>query len=342
MESKSFMVNTRRSGTLDRQHNCHHKNKNDDLNCFEIDGLQFNNNRSDPLQKKSENSHSKSSRQKSELKIIDTDNDDDDIVEIELNDFKSKRHTQSFMMPKNFLDDDPDIKTSKHYLDLVLRTSQSHHNDDIYIKTSIPQKHPDISKEKQFSVTPLRQASQPLDRNLENLKEDSELSKLNYYNTKAEVSILNQFQEDSLLEHSNLDDSGYEIRDLNITNNDSNGEKQALNIYPDLKSNDIHLKNDLTNDYFKTLVYNTVDFIQTLPPKELTVRCKVIVIKGIFNEYLFYIEDDFNDYLLLRAMRKKTFKQLYFSIVVSNTDQSYKFGTLYSDFSRNNFIITGM
>ena len=51
------------------------------------------------------------------------------------------------------------------------------------------------------------------------------------------------------------------------------------------------MQNDFENEFFKQLVYDTVDFIQTPPPKDITIRCKITVIKGIFNEYLFYIED---------------------------------------------------
>ncbi len=329
MESRSFMINTRRSGTLDRQHNRHYKERHKD-STFEIEDLEFSNQKTNSAIKKSEN-----------LKTAKNSFDEiDDIIEIDLEDFKSKRR-QSSMMPKNFLNDDLEIKAQKNNLESFNKKGQNHQNDEPYMTKTSKQQHANKPTNKQFSVKQSKSESQLLNRESDNLKEDSELSKLNYYNTKAEMSVLNQFQEDSLLEQSKLSDCGYEVKDLNFPNEDSKEKEKALNIYPDLNSTNLHLKNDLENDYFKQLVFDTIDFIQTPPPKELTVRCKVIVIKGIFNEYLFYIEDNFNDYLLLKTIRKKTFKQFYYSINIANTADPYRFGTLYSDFSRNNFVLTG-
>ena len=137
----------------------------------------------------------------------------------------------------------------------------------------------------------------------------------------------------------------YEIRDLSLRSKEqeTTNEFKTLNIYPDFSSPDsAAMQNDFENEFFKQLVYDTVDFIQTPPPKDITIRCKIIVIKGIFNEYLFYVEDTSNGYLLLKTVRKKSFKQFYYSFNIANTDAPYKFGTLYSDFSRNTFVLTGM
>lgn len=71
------------------------------------------------------------------------------------------------------------------------------------------------------------------------------------------------------------------------------------------------------------------------------VRAKVIVDKGMFNQYAFYLEDKFGGYLLMKAFRKKTFKQHYYSISTANSDVPYKFGHLCSNYSRGEYILTG-
>ena len=131
------------------------------------------------------------------------------------------------------------------------------------------------------------------------------------------------------------------------TNKASSHEpEESLDVYPDIPEitteNETQITNDFNDEYFKNLLYDTVDFVQSPAPKGTLIKCKILVTKGIFNEFHFLIEDNFSGYLLLKTVRKKTIAQLNYSIQISNTAKPYKFGQLYSNKIRNSFILTGL
>lgn len=118
--------------------------------------------------------------------------------------------------------------------------------------------------------------------------------------------------------------------------------EKRLSVYPDYVKEEANSKNDFNHTYFKSIVYDLDEFIQTPPPKDMQIQCKIVVHKAVFNEYHLYMDGKSNtSYYLMKASRKKTLKQFDYSISVANIETPYRFGNLLSNISRNAYILTG-
>ena len=118
--------------------------------------------------------------------------------------------------------------------------------------------------------------------------------------------------------------------------------EKRLNVYPDYTLSLTNSHNDFNETYFKSIVYDVDNFIQTLPPMHLQVQCKIMVHKSVFNEYFLYMESSSrSSYFLMKATRNKTIKHLKYSIRVSSTSLPHKLGNLQSNISSNSYILTG-
>lgn len=254
----------------------------------------------------------------------DENDDDDDILEINLaNESDSRKKIDlPFMSPKNFLNDEscssiPSQFSAKNEAvnrePIFQNSKRSNRNDIQYSR--------DNFTHKEYSNNDLDQTSQSF----------YSLHQIDNFeiNTKE--------HQNKVIKDTNVK-KNYEEEE--IENDNESSKQKEINIYPETTAS--HEKpNDFSNLYFEFLVYDTIDFIQTTPSNDLMVRCKVIVDKGMFNQYAFYLEDNFGGYLLLKACRKKTFKQYFYSISTANSDTSYKFGHLSSNYTRGEYALTG-
>lgn len=146
-----------------------------------------------------------------------------------------------------------------------------------------------------------------------------------------------------LLEFETEDTENLDFAELTkIVDRISDDLEKRLSVYPDYVKEEVSSKNDFNHTYFKSIVYDLNEFIQAPPPKNMQIQCKIFVHKAVFNEYHLYIDGKFNtSYYLMKALRKKTLKQLDYSISVANIDKPYRFGNLLSNISRNAYILTG-
>ena len=168
----------------------------------------------------------------------------------------------------------------------------------------------------------------------------------------------------STSESKNSQSTKYSNRKIpeNINNNDSNNNSNNISEIVDSEENEnnfaeIEIMSDsITHpnirpedyfqlNYFKLLKTNILDFIQTPPPKGYQIRCKLVINKGIFNEYLFYIETaDNKDFLIMSTSRKKTSPSLCFAINTVNSNDpknTIKFGRLTANLARSSYSLVG-
>ena len=106
--------------------------------------------------------------------------------------------------------------------------------------------------------------------------------------------------------------------------------------------------NDFSLEYFDVLnqsrsKFNIVDFIQVLSPKETKIRCKLIVNRGIFNEYTLYLENfEDKDLPLMTTKRKKASAKVYYTIVaLTEPKNNVKFGFVESNLTRRAYSLVG-
>ncbi len=130
--------------------------------------------------------------------------------------------------------------------------------------------------------------------------------------------------------------------------NDSDAE-----IYPgkdsELDNDDTEiLENDYRLEYFDLLIgknskNGVVDFIQSISPADTKIRCKLIIDRGIFNEYTLYLEN-FNgtDLILMTTKRKKASAKVSYQIVLINDlKENIKFGCVESNLTRRAYELVG-
>lgn len=177
MNSHSFMVNTRRSGTLDRNPRLN-PDKTD--SSFDLENLDFHSRTS--AKHRSKNRREAKAKQKRDI-LAEDFNDDDDIVEIDLEtNITSKKVTQSFMVPKKFLDENcEDFSYARNTQESFRHenTNKKKHHSKNYLKS--------LRDEDLEVKWPAPVENENIyNPGLEHFKEDSEISKLNYYNLKHE------------------------------------------------------------------------------------------------------------------------------------------------------------
>ena len=88
---------------------------------------------------------------------------------------------------------------------------------------------------------------------------------------------------------------------------------------------------------------SVVDFIQSISPADTKIRCKLIIDRGIFNEYTLYLEN-FNgaDLILMTTKRKKASAKVTYQIVVINDlKENIKFGCVESNLTRRSYELVG-
>jgi hypothetical protein len=104
------------------------------------------------------------------------------------------------------------------------------------------------------------------------------------------------------------------------------------------------------SDYIKLAKRSILDYIQTPAPAEFMIKCKIIVEKGMFNNYLFYLENyrgDNEDLLLMSTKRKKASTSLHFRIEAFESasigagGHFIEFGKVASNFSRSSYTLIG-
>jgi len=108
------------------------------------------------------------------------------------------------------------------------------------------------------------------------------------------------------------------------------------------------LENDYRLEYFDLLIdknakHSIVDFIQSISPADTKIRCKLIIDRGVFNEYTLYLEN-FNggDLPLMTTKRKKASTKVMYQIVVLNeSKENVKFGYVESNLTRRSYELVG-
>jgi hypothetical protein len=110
------------------------------------------------------------------------------------------------------------------------------------------------------------------------------------------------------------------------------------------------LENDFNNEYFETVNRNLVEFVQRLSPPDVKIRCHLEVVKGIFNEYILYLEKgDGQNVPLMMTKRKKASTKIIYTVYVfepntksaKHTDKLIKFGKVNSSLSRRHYVLAG-
>ena len=85
------------------------------------------------------------------------------------------------------------------------------------------------------------------------------------------------------------------------------------------------------------------EFIQITAPKDQTIKCKVYIERGLFDEYFFFLEEYDPPKLLMKSVRKKSSLNTCYNIQV--VDNFYanpsKFGRLSSDLNKTNYTLVG-
>jgi hypothetical protein len=105
-----------------------------------------------------------------------------------------------------------------------------------------------------------------------------------------------------------------------------------------------------SSDYMGLAKKNIIDYIQTPAPAEFMIRCKILVETGVFNNYLFYLENyrgRGDDLLLMSTRRKKASTSLYFRIEafesanIGSGGHFIDFGKVTSNFGRSSYTLIG-
>ena len=93
----------------------------------------------------------------------------------------------------------------------------------------------------------------------------------------------------------------------------------------------------------ETLHCHIEEFIQITAPKDQTIKCKVYIERGLFDEYFFFLEEYEPPKLLMRSMRKKSSLNTFYHIQVADNFYANpsKFGRLYSDLNKTNYTLVG-
>jgi hypothetical protein len=99
----------------------------------------------------------------------------------------------------------------------------------------------------------------------------------------------------------------------------------------------------IDDEFFKPLrTGSTIEFILTPPPQGQVLNCKVICRKGIFNEYLFYLEPNL---LIIKAHRRVASTKVYYVIdTINNYDENFydknkNCAKIISNMARNKFFM---
>jgi hypothetical protein len=96
----------------------------------------------------------------------------------------------------------------------------------------------------------------------------------------------------------------------------------------------------IDQEYFKPLRNgSTIEFVLSPPPQGHVLNCKIIVNKGIFNEYLLYLEPNI---LIIKAHRRVASTKVYYVIDTINHEQDYydkskNCAKIISNMARNKF-----
>ena len=128
-----------------------------------------------------------------------------------------------------------------------------------------------------------------------------------------------------------------------------------IEIYPDddqklKKSVDIAAtKTNFDHAIYGTLVYNTLEFIQTPAPPGSTIKCKLVMSRGVFNEFTLYLEGYSGyDLPIMKTRRRRAVPIIYYYIDAmfiernqSKDTQTIPFGRLSSNVKRKNFSLVG-
>ena len=130
------------------------------------------------------------------------------------------------------------------------------------------------------------------------------------------------------------------------SSDDSDGDDGHANIDPVITSV-IATENDFSLSYFDLLKQpqsDSMNFIQQVAPANKKIRCKVIVNRGIINEYTFFLEK-FNagkDLALMNTRRKKMSTGIAYTIIGQNAfKEPTKFGFVESNIVRRTFTLYG-
>ena len=139
--------------------------------------------------------------------------------------------------------------------------------------------------------------------------------------------------------------TSYEEHVSENSSDDSDGDDGNAQIHPVISV--ISTENDFSLSYFDLLKQpqsDSMKFIQQVAPVNKKIRCKVIVKRGIINEYTFFLEK-FNtgkDLALMSTRRKKMSTGIAYTIIGQNEfKEPTKFGFVESNIIRKTFTLYG-
>jgi hypothetical protein len=122
---------------------------------------------------------------------------------------------------------------------------------------------------------------------------------------------------------------------------DSEDEEEVkVDVGKQLNQNNIDNNSRIDQEYFKPLRKgSTIEFVLSPPPQGHVLNCKIIVNKGIFNEYLLYLEPNI---LIIKAHRRVASTKVYYVIDTINHEQDYydkskNCAKIISNMARNKF-----
>ncbi len=138
------------------------------------------------------------------------------------------------------------------------------------------------------------------------------------------------------------------IKDLGSLS-DSDQSINKLEIYPEKEEEEINKDviesveefNNIPTFTTSNLINNITDYIKTPGPLDSMIKCKLLVKKGLFNEYYFYLEGKSSPtssvQFLMQAMRKTTTLNAFYWIYANQK----RFGHLKSNLNKSNYFLIG-